>query len=166
MLLDIHELWHSMMSTCLITEWILVTLLPVSGHQCSKWRIFISGMKNVQTTSLNDLHLLCDSDHQLQVPVQYGRNYIFTLLNKSKYNKALDEVFYWNLPISRISSYPILTVQGIVLCINSAQYIHALQDSKHYLAHTTVQVQHNSQVTDIPLSETDWDSRMTIYQWP
>ena len=35
----------------------------------------------------------------------------------------------------------------------SAQYLHVLQDSKHYVTHPTTQVQPTSQVTDIPLSE-------------
>ena len=33
------------------------------------------------------------------------------------------------------------------------QYLHVLQDSKHYMTHPTVQVQPNSQVTDISLTE-------------
>ena len=35
----------------------------------------------------------------------------------------------------------------------SAQYLHILQDSKRYMTHPTAQVQSNSQITDIPLSE-------------
>ena len=35
----------------------------------------------------------------------------------------------------------------------SVQYLHALQDSKRYVTHSTVQVQLNSQITDIPLPE-------------
>ena len=46
------------------------------------------------------------------------------------------------------------TRNEIVLCILfSAQYLHVLQDSQHYLTHLAVPVQHNSQVTDIPLTE-------------
>ena len=44
---------------------------------------------------------------------------------------------------------------GWVYCIvylYSAQYLHVLQDSKRYMTHPTVQVQSNSQVTDIPLT--------------
>ena len=45
----------------------------------------------------------------------------------------------------------------MVLYLYSAQYLHVLQDSKHYMTHPTVQVQSNSQVTDIPLTEkTHW----------
>ena len=35
----------------------------------------------------------------------------------------------------------------------SAQYLHVLQDSKDYKTHPTAQVQSNSQITDIPLTE-------------
>ena len=35
----------------------------------------------------------------------------------------------------------------------STQYLHVLKDSKRCMTHTTVQVQPNSQVTDIPLTE-------------
>ena len=34
-----------------------------------------------------------------------------------------------------------------------AQYIHVLQDSKHYMTNLTAQKPPNSQVTDIPLTE-------------
>ena len=37
--------------------------------------------------------------------------------------------------------------------LHSAQYLHVLQDSKHYLTELTAQVQPNSQVTDRPLFE-------------
>ena len=40
-----------------------------------------------------------------------------------------------------------------VLYLYSAQYLHALQDSKHYVTHLTVQVQSNSQIMDINLIE-------------
>ena len=39
------------------------------------------------------------------------------------------------------------------LYLYSAQYLHVLQDSKCYMTHSTVQVQSNSQITDIPLTE-------------
>ena len=35
----------------------------------------------------------------------------------------------------------------------SAQYLHVLQDSKCHMTQPTVQVQSNSQITDIPLTE-------------
>ena len=41
----------------------------------------------------------------------------------------------------------------IVLYLYSVQYLHIVQDSKHYITNLTAQVQPNSQVTDIPLSE-------------
>ena len=41
----------------------------------------------------------------------------------------------------------------IVLYLYSAQYLHELQDSKHYMTYPTAQVQPKSQVTDIPLTE-------------
>ena len=40
----------------------------------------------------------------------------------------------------------------IIMYLYSAQYLHILQDSKGYLTNPTVQVQANSQVTDIPLT--------------
>ena len=51
------------------------------------------------------------------------------------------EVFLWSL--------------GIVLYsyLYSAQYLHVLQDSKRYMTQSTVQVESISQVTDIPLTE-------------
>ena len=33
------------------------------------------------------------------------------------------------------------------------QYLHVLQDSKHYMTHLAVQVESNSQINDIPLTE-------------
>ena len=39
------------------------------------------------------------------------------------------------------------------LYLYSVQYLHVLQDSKHYMTHPTVRVQSNSQITDIPLNE-------------
>ena len=39
------------------------------------------------------------------------------------------------------------------LYLYSVQCLHVLQDSKHYMTHSTVQVQPNSQITDIPLTE-------------
>ena len=48
------------------------------------------------------------------------------------------------------------------LYIYSAQYLHVLQDSKRYMTHPTVQIQSNSQITDIPLTERG--SSMSIYQ--
>ena len=40
------------------------------------------------------------------------------------------------------------------ICIyTQMQYLHVLKDSKRYMTHPTVQVQSNSQITDIPLSE-------------
>ena len=41
----------------------------------------------------------------------------------------------------------------LYLYLYSAQHLHVLQDSKHSMTHPTVQVQPNSQVTDIPLTE-------------
>ena len=38
----------------------------------------------------------------------------------------------------------------LYLYLYSVQYLHVLQDSKHYMAHPTVQVQSNSQITGIP----------------
>ena len=40
-----------------------------------------------------------------------------------------------------------------IVYLYSARYLHVLQDSKHYLTCPTVQVQSNSLVTDIPLTE-------------
>ena len=40
-----------------------------------------------------------------------------------------------------------------VLYLYPVQYLHVLQDSKCYLTYSTVQVQPNSQVTGIPLTE-------------
>ena len=40
-----------------------------------------------------------------------------------------------------------------IVYLNSAQYLHVLQESKRYMTHPTVQVQSNSQITDIPLTE-------------
>ena len=40
-----------------------------------------------------------------------------------------------------------------ILYLYLAYYLHMLQDSKCYLTHPTVQVQPNSQITDIPLTE-------------
>ena len=42
----------------------------------------------------------------------------------------------------------------LYLYLYSVQYLHVLQDSKRYMTHLSVQVQSNSQVTDIPLTET------------
>ena len=41
----------------------------------------------------------------------------------------------------------------LYLFLYSVQDVHILQDSKHYVTHSTVQVQSNSQITDIPLTE-------------
>ena len=41
----------------------------------------------------------------------------------------------------------------IVLYLYSVQYLHVLQDTKRYIIHPTAQVQTNSQVTDIILTE-------------
>ena len=38
----------------------------------------------------------------------------------------------------------------LYLYLYSSQYLHVLQDSKRYMTNTTVQVQSNSQITDIP----------------
>ena len=43
--------------------------------------------------------------------------------------------------------------QTIALYRIYLQYLHVLQDSKHYMTHPTAQVHRNSQVTDIPLTE-------------
>ena len=40
-----------------------------------------------------------------------------------------------------------------IVYLYSAQYLHVLQDSKYYMTHPTVQVQSNSYITDIPLTE-------------
>ena len=51
---------------------------------------------------------------------------------------------------------PQLPVVLYIFCIvylYSAQYLHVLKDSKCYLTHPTVQVQPNSKVTDIALTE-------------
>ena len=40
----------------------------------------------------------------------------------------------------------------IVLYLYSAQYLHVLQDLKHYMTHPTAQVQPNSQLTDFRLT--------------
>ena len=42
---------------------------------------------------------------------------------------------------------------GLYLYLYLAQYLHVLQDSKSYMTLPTVQVQSNSQITDIPLTE-------------
>ena len=42
-----------------------------------------------------------------------------------------------------------------VLYLYSTQYFHVLQNSKRCMTHLTAQVQPNSQVTDIPLTETE-----------
>ena len=41
----------------------------------------------------------------------------------------------------------------LYLYLYSVQYPYVLQDSKHYMIHWPVQVQSNSQITDIPLTE-------------
>ena len=41
----------------------------------------------------------------------------------------------------------------LYLYLYSAQYLHLLQDSEGYMTHPTVQVQSDSQFTDIPLTE-------------
>ena len=40
-----------------------------------------------------------------------------------------------------------------LLYLYSVQYLHVLQDSKHYMTHLTVQEQSNSEITNIPLTE-------------
>ena len=51
-------------------------------------------------------------------------------------------------------SQPLNDRQSVLyLYLYSAQYLHVLQDSKRYTTHPTVQVQSNSQITDIPLTE-------------
>ena len=40
-----------------------------------------------------------------------------------------------------------------ILYLYSVQNLHLLQDSQHYMIHLTAQVQPNSKVTDIPLTE-------------
>ena len=44
-----------------------------------------------------------------------------------------------------------MQVYVIIMHLYSEQYLHALQDSKRYMTHPTVQS--NSQITDIPLTE-------------
>ena len=41
----------------------------------------------------------------------------------------------------------------LYLCLYSAQYLCVLQDSKRYMTHPIVQIQFNSQITDIPQTE-------------
>ena len=41
----------------------------------------------------------------------------------------------------------------LFLYLYSAQYLHVLQDSEHYITHPTAQIQTNSPITDIPLTE-------------
>ena len=55
----------------------------------------------------------------------------------------------------RLASHPkpLGPIIILYLYLYSAQYLHVLQDSKRYITHSTVQVQFNSQVTDIPLTE-------------
>ena len=48
---------------------------------------------------------------------------------------------------------PALLNTNIELFLYSAQYLDVLQDSKRYMTHPIVQIQSNSQVTDIPLTE-------------
>ena len=54
--------------------------------------------------------------------------------------------------------YLYLSMRSMRICIlylylYAEQYLHVLQDSKHYMTHSTVQVQSNSQINDIPLTE-------------
>ena len=53
----------------------------------------------------------------------------------------------------------------LYLYLYSAQYLHVLQDSKRYMTHKNVQVQSNSQITDIPLTERQ-RLKDDIYQHP
>ena len=60
--------------------------------------------------------------------------------------------------IQCIHTFPESMAQIVVQCnvmsiLYSAQYIHVLQDSKHYLTYPTAQVQTKSLITDIPITE-------------
>ena len=57
-------------------------------------------------------------------------------------------IFYMKLLL-----YPKAPIFVLYLYLYTAQYFHVLQDSKRYMTHSTVQVQSNSQGTDIPPTE-------------
>ena len=63
-----------------------------------------------------------------------------------------------------VSGY--ILAPNVLLDFVLMQYLHVLQNSKRYMFHLTVQVQSNSQVTDIPLTERQRLKDDHFYQRP
>ena len=60
---------------------------------------------------------------------------------------------WWRNAFSKCSGCIRVIFSHCIVYLYSAQYLHVLQDSKRYMTHRTVQVQSNSQITDIPETE-------------
>ena len=137
---------------CLLTVVVCSSIPEVRFSKASLMSSDTSFNSTVVYTCLHGYIAETGSDYFNATCSSNGR-WVFNDQHGTRCNGGYVMVRYVNLVHQITSSSKQVALNVLYLYIYSVQYLHVLQDSKHYVTYLTLQGQYNSQITDIPLSE-------------